>query len=105
MLEQDINWRNIPKIEEVTVHSFVKNATEDVAYLHVASALVRAITGIQPTMHRAKHSISNWGLRKRTPIAVTSTMRGDMAYEFVDKCVNLVFPKMKDWPGIKGTSI
>lgn len=104
LIEQDINWRNIPKIEEVTVHCMVKQAVEDSAPLHIAGMLLQAITGVQARVHRAKVSLAQFGLREKTPISVTSTMRGDMAYEFVDKCINLVFPRIKDWPGIQGTT-
>ncbi len=104
LIEKDINWRNIPKIEEVTVHSMVKGAIDDSAYLHVAGMMLQAVTGAQPVVHRAKHGVSQFGIRERMPIALTSTIRGNQAYEFVDKCINLVFPRMKDWPGIKGST-
>ncbi len=104
MVEKDIHWRNIPKIEEVTVHSMVKGAIEDSAHLHVAGMLLQAVTGVAPLVHKAKHSVAQFGIRESMPIALTCTMRGDMAYEFVDKCINLVFPRIKDWPGVKGTT-
>lgn len=104
LIEQDINWRNIPKIEEVTVHCMVKGAIENSAALHVAGMMMQAITGVRPTVHRAKQSLQSFGLRAKTPISLTSTLRGDDAWQFVDKCVNLVFPRIKDFPGVKGTS-
>ncbi|CZR58996.1 probable 50S ribosomal protein L5 [Phialocephala subalpina] len=104
LVEKDIHWRNIPKIEEVTVHSMVKGAIDDSAHLHIAGMLLQAVTGVRPTVHKAKHSVAQFGIRESMPIALTCTIRGDMAYEFVDKCINLVFPRIKDWPGIKGTT-
>lgn len=102
LIEKDINWRNIPKIESVTVHSYVKGATGDSAFLHVAGIMLQAITGVRPTVHRAKHSVVEFGLRVSMPVALTCEMRGEQAYEFIDKCVNLVMPRIKDWPGVKG---
>jgi large subunit ribosomal protein L5 len=102
LIENDINWRSIPKIEEVTVHSMIKGAIDDSAHLHVAGMMLQAVTGVRPIVHKAKHSVSQFGIRQDMPISLTCTMRGDMAYEFVDKCINLVFPRIKDWPGIKG---
>ena len=104
ILEKDINWRNIPKIEEVTVHTMVKGAIIDSAHLHVAGIMLQAITGVRPTVHKVRHSVAQFGIREGMPISLTCNMRGDQAYEFVDKCVNLVFPKIKDWPGVKGRS-
>jgi large subunit ribosomal protein L5 len=104
ILEKDINWRNIPKIEEVTVHTMVKGAIIDSAHLHVAGIMLQAVTGVRPTVHKVRHSVAQFGIREGMPISLTCNMRGDQAYEFVDKCVNLVFPRIKDWPGVKGRS-
>lgn len=105
LVEKDINWRNIPKIEQVTVHSMIKGAIDDSAHLHVGGIMLQAITGVRPTVHKAKHSVAQFGIRVSQPVSLTCTLRGDQAYEFVDKCINLVFPKIKDWPGVKGEYI
>ncbi|CAG8975157.1 hypothetical protein HYALB_00004456 [Hymenoscyphus albidus] len=104
MIEQDINWRNIPKITGVTVHSMVKGAIEDSSHLHVAGMVLQSVTGVQPQVHRAKHGVAQFGIRERMPISLTCTIRGNMAYEFIDKCINLVFPRIKDWEGVKGST-
>jgi large subunit ribosomal protein L5 len=82
----------------------VKGAIEDSAYLHTAGILLQAITGVRPTVHKAKHSVANFGIREGKAIALSCNIRGDAAYEFVDKCINLVMPRIKDFPGIKGST-
>lgn len=82
----------------------VKGAIEDSAHLHVAGMLLQAVTGVRPQVHRATHSVSQFGIRVRMPISLTCSLRGDQAWEFVDKCINLVFPKIKDWEGVQGTT-
>jgi large subunit ribosomal protein L5 len=104
LIEKDITWQNIPKIEEITVHSMVKGALDDSAQLHVAGMMLQAVTGVRPTVHRAKHDVSQWGLRQTKPISLTCTLRGEEAWGFLDKCINIVFPRIKDWPGVKGSS-
>lgn len=104
LIERDIHWKNIPQIKEITVHSFVKNAVDNSAYLHVAGMLLQAVTGVRAQVHTAKKGVSAWKLREGTPIAVSTTLRSSMAYEFLDKCIHLIFPKLKDWPGIKETT-
>ncbi|KAG9249227.1 ribosomal protein L5 domain-containing protein [Calycina marina] len=104
LVEKDITWQNIPKIERVTVHSMIKGATDDSAYLHVAGLLLQSVTGVRPVVHRARHSVAQFGIRQSMPIALTCEMRGDIAYEFVDKVINLVLPKIKDWPGVAGST-
>lgn len=104
LIEQDINWRNIPRIEEVTVHCMHHGAIQNSGALHVAGMMLQTITGVRPTVHRARQSLQAFQLRKDTPVAVASTMKGEDAWQFVDKCVNLVFPKIREFPGVKGTS-
>ncbi|KAK6584602.1 hypothetical protein PZA11_002826 [Diplocarpon coronariae] len=104
LVEKDINWRTIPKIDEVTVHTMVKGAIDDSSHLHVAGIMLQSITGIKPKVHRARRSVSQFGIRADMAVSLTCTMRGEQAYEFVDKCVNLVFPRIKDWPGVNAGS-
>jgi large subunit ribosomal protein L5 len=104
VMEKDINFRNIPKIESVVVHSMIKGALDDSAHLHVAGIMLQAVTGVRPVVHNARHSEAQFGIRKGSPVSLTCTMRGNQAYEFVDKCINLVMPRIKDWPGVKGTT-
>jgi len=82
----------------------VKGALEDSAHLHVAGLMLQAVTGVRPQAHKAKHSVSQFGIREGQFVSLTCTLRGEEAWAFVDKCINLVFPRMKDWPGVKGTS-
>lgn len=104
VMEEDITFRNIPKIEAVVVHSMVKGAIDDSAHLHVAGIMLQAVTGVRPVVHKARHSVAQFGIRESMPVSLTCTMRGNQAYDFVDKCINLVMPRIKDWPGIKGTT-
>ncbi|KAK2628671.1 hypothetical protein QTJ16_001774 [Diplocarpon rosae] len=102
LIEKDINWRTIPKIDEVTVHCMVKGAIDDSSHLHVAGIMLQSITGVKPLVHKARKSVSQFGIRAGMAVSLTCTMRGNQAYEFVDKCVNLVFPRIKDWAGVNG---
>ncbi|PBP23857.1 50S ribosomal subunit L7 [Diplocarpon rosae] len=104
LIEKDINWRTIPKIDEVTVHCMVKGAIDDSSHLHVAGIMLQSITGVKPLVHKARKSVSQFGIRAGMAVSLTCTMRGNQAYEFVDKCVNLVFPRIKDWAGVNGST-
>jgi large subunit ribosomal protein L5 len=105
LIERDITWQNIPKVEEITVHTMVKGALGDSAHLHVAGILLQAVTGVRPTAHAAKHNVATWGIRKGSYVSLTSTMRNNDALEFLDKVIHLVFPRIKDWKGVEGRSI
>jgi large subunit ribosomal protein L5 len=103
LIEKDIHWRNIPKITGVTVHSMVKGAIEDSAHLHIASMVLQAVTGARPEVHRTRVGDASFGIRPNMYLSATAKISGNQAYEFVDKCINLVFPKLKDWEGVRGT--
>ena len=104
LLRKPINFRNIPKPTGVTVHAFVRDATEDSANLHVASMVIQAITGQRCTAHAARTNVQNWGLRAGKFVSVSADLQGEAMYHFLGKLVDVVMPRIRDWRGIKGTS-
>lgn len=104
LLERKIDWNNIPDIEAVTINSYAPEAAQNKEYLHVARAVVQAISGAYPEVTTVKHHVIQWGVRKGDKAGAKVTLRGGAAYEFVDKLVTLVLPKIKDWPGIKAST-
>lgn len=104
LLEKDITWNKIPELEAVTINSYAPLATSNKEYLHVARAVLQAITGAFPEVTRVKHNVVQWGVRAGDKAGAKVTLRGGAAYDFVDKLVTLVLPKIKDWPGIKAST-
>ncbi|KAF2457229.1 ribosomal protein L5 domain-containing protein [Lineolata rhizophorae] len=99
-----ITFRNVPRLREITVHSMVGQAMEDSGYLHVAGMAVQAITNKRAQVHEAKESVQNWGVKKGRPVSVTVDLQGEDMYHFLAKVVEVVFPRIRDFKGIKGTS-
>ncbi|KAK7220398.1 hypothetical protein V2G26_008401 [Clonostachys chloroleuca] len=104
LLERDIDFNNIPEITAVTVNSYAPLAAENKEYLQVARSVVQAITGEFPETTTVKHHVMPWGVKKGDKTGAKVTLTGNAAYEFVDKLVTLVLPKIKDWPGVKASS-
>ena len=104
LLKKPTTFHNVPRLERVTVHSMVKQAMENSAHLHIAGMVVQAITSVRATACKAKHTVANWGLREKKFIAVKAEMRGEDMYHFLSRCVDVVLPRVKDWPGVKGSS-
>ncbi|KJZ74191.1 hypothetical protein HIM_06422 [Hirsutella minnesotensis 3608] len=104
ILERKITWNNIPEIEAVTVNCFSPGASGNKEYLHVALAALQAITGRHPEVSTIKRGTAQWHTRAGDKAGARVTLRGPQAYEFVDKLVTLVLPKIKDWPGVKGST-
>ncbi|KAI8659519.1 hypothetical protein NCS56_01169200 [Fusarium sp. Ph1] len=104
IIERPIAWHNIPELESVTINSFAPLGAQNKEYLHVCRAVVQAISGAFPEVTRVKHGVVQWGVRKGDKTGCKVTLRGGAAYEFLDKLITLVLPKIKDWPGINATT-
>ena len=104
LIRKPVMWRNIPRLESVVVHSFVKDATENSAYLHVAGMAIQAITGVKCTPRQARHNVSNWQLRQGKYVAVTAELNGEHMYNFVGSLVDVAMPRFREWRGVNATS-
>lgn len=104
LLRRNITFRNIPTLDKITVHTFIKNSADSSAPLHVAGMVLQAITNVRAQTHDAKMSIMNFGLKKGQACALTSEMTGEDMWCFLSKMVDLVMPRIKDYKGVSGTS-
>ncbi|KAH8177441.1 ribosomal protein l5 domain-containing protein [Sarocladium implicatum] len=104
LLERDISNSNIPEIEGISIAAFAPLAADNKEHLQVARAVVQAISGVHPETIRAKKNVIQWRIRQGDFAGAKASLTGDAAYEFFDKLVTLVLPKIKDWPGMKWTT-
>lgn len=104
LLRKPVTFSNIPKLERVTVHTFVKGAIDDSAHLHVAGMVLQAITNVRADAHTAKKSVAGFGVRAGQHLSVTCDLWGEDMYHFLSKVVDVVMPKIKDWRGVKGST-
>jgi hypothetical protein len=66
--------------------------------------VVQAISGVHAETIKAKKNIIQWKIRKGDFAGAKADLTGEAAYEFFDKLLTLVLPKIKDWPGMKWTA-
>lgn len=104
LLKRRTTFRNIPRVERVTVHSMVAGAIEDSSHLHVAGMVLQAITNARPTAHRTRTSVAAFGIRAGQALSVTCELRGEEMWHFLSKVVEMVLPRIKDWKGVRGSS-
>ena len=97
-----MTFRNVPKIESVALSVFVPAAGKSPDHHWVSRAMLRTVSGTDPTITVIKKGEGAWGIQKGKRAGWKTVLYGDRAYEFIDKCINLVFPNIKDWPGISG---
>jgi large subunit ribosomal protein L5 len=94
------NINQVPKITKIVVNMGLGEAVQDVKIIDRAVAELTAITGQKPVVTKARKSIASFKLREGMPIGTTVTLRGDRMYEFLDRLINAVLPRVRDFRGI-----
>ncbi|EAA31493.1 ribosomal protein L5 [Neurospora crassa] len=102
--ERDISFRNIPEIKEITVSTFVPLGLKNPDLLIVARAVLLAMTGTMPEMTRSKNNVVQWQLQANKPAGCKTTIYGNAAWEFMDRLIHLVLPRIKDWKGVPAST-
>jgi large subunit ribosomal protein L5 len=106
-LMQELKMANImmvPRLEKIVLNSGVGEATQNIKVLDKVMEELGAITGQKASMRRAKKSIATFRLRAGQPVAATVTLRGERMYDFMDRFVTIVIPRMKDFRGMSRKS-
>jgi len=93
-----------PKLEKVTVNMGVGLAKQDSKMLKAATEQLAAIAGQQPSVRRARKSIAAFKLREGMPVGVAVTLRGERAYEFLDRLISISIPRIRDFRGLNARS-
>jgi large subunit ribosomal protein L5 len=94
------NLHEVPKLEKVVVNIGLGKAKDDKKALEVATNTLRKVTGQQPVETVAKNSIAGFKLREGNTIGLKTTLRGDRMYEFADRIITLVLPRLRDFHGV-----
>jgi large subunit ribosomal protein L5 len=106
-LKKELNLKNImmvPKLEKIVVNSGVGEATQNIKLLDKVMEELSTVTGQRPIIRRAKKSIAAFRLRAGMPVGATVTLRGMRMYEFMDRLVSVVMPRIKDFRGVSPRS-
>ncbi len=98
------NIMEIPKLEKVIVNMGVGEAAQNSKAIDAAVGDMTLITGQKPVVTKAKKSIAAFKLRAGMPIGCKVTLRGDRMYEFVDKLISIVLPRVRDFRGVSPKS-
>ncbi|MGN6187831.1 MAG: 50S ribosomal protein L5 [Conexibacter sp.] len=89
-----------PKIEKITVNMGVGDAKQDSRLLQEATTQLARITGQQPNVRRSRKSIAAFKLREGMAVGVSVTLRGERAYEFLDRLMSIAIPRIRDFRGL-----
>ena len=93
-----------PRLQKITLNMGVGDAKQDSKVLDAAVEQLATIAGQKPSIRRARKSIAQFKVREGMPVGVSVTLRGDRAYEFLDRLISVSLPRVRDFRGLKPTS-
>jgi large subunit ribosomal protein L5 len=93
-----------PKVEKVVLNMGVGEAKQDSKMLEAARDQLATIAGQQPSIRRARKSIAQFKLREGMAVGVSVTLRGERAYEFLDRFMSVAVPRIRDFRGLNPRS-
>ena len=102
---QEGNYSNrfqVPRLTKVIVNVGMGEAVQNVKLLDIAAEELTAITGQRPVITRAKKSIAGFKIRQGMPIGCKVTLRGKRMYEFMERLLHAVLPRLRDFRGVSG---
>ena len=102
-LQKQFNYSSamqVPVLKKIVINQGLGDATQDKKIVDVAVNEITAITGQKAVATYSKKDIANFKLRKKMPIGVMVTLRGERMYEFLEKLIRVSLPRIRDLKGI-----
>jgi large subunit ribosomal protein L5 len=94
------NRHSLPKLEKIVVSMGLGSAIADKKNLEDAVSAMAEITGQKPLITKARKSVANFRLREGMSIGCKVTLRGRRMYEFLDRLISIVLPRVRDFRGL-----
>ena len=98
------NVMAVPKLEKIVINMGLGEAIANAKIIDVAANELGQISGHRPVVTRAKKSIANFKLRQDMVIGAAVTLRGEKMFEFLDRLVSVVLPRVRDFRGVSTKS-
>lgn len=94
----------VPTPKKVVLNMGLGEALKDPGVFDTYTTDIQSITGQKPVITRATKSVAEFNLKKGDKVGLKVTLRGDKMWHFLDKIINIVLPRVKDFRGISATS-
>lgn len=98
------NVMSLPNLEKIVVNMGVGSSIVEKKYLEEALDVLTQVTGQKPVITKARKSIANFRLRIGMNIGCMVTLRGQRMYEFMDRLISIVLPRVRDFRGLSPNS-
>lgn len=102
-LQKELNLKNIhevPGLEKIVINVGLGRSKDDKKAFEVATNTLTRVTGQKPIDTFARMSIASFKLREGNKVGMKVTLRGDRMYEFLDRLINIVLPRLRDFHGV-----
>jgi large subunit ribosomal protein L5 len=93
-----------PRLLKITLNMGVGDAKQDSKLLEAAAEQLGTIAGQKPNIRRARKSIAQFKVREGMPVGLSVTLRGERAYEFIDRLTSIALPRLRDFRGLNPRS-
>jgi large subunit ribosomal protein L5 len=93
-----------PRLTKIVVNVGLGKAKDDKKLIEIANNTLAKITGQQPIERASRMSIATFKLREGSKIGTMVTLRGDRMYEFMDRVINIILPRLRDFHGVSNKS-
>lgn len=106
-LMKKFNYNNVmqvPKLEKIVVNMGLGDTKDNPKGMDAAVSELTMIVGQKPVVTKAKKSVANFKVREGMKIGAKVTLRGTRMYEFADRLINIVLPRVRDFRGVPDTS-
>ncbi len=94
----------LPRLEKIVLSMGVGSAISDKKHIEEATSALAEISGQKASVCKARKSIATFRLREGMPIGAKVTIRGERMYEFLDRLITIVLPRVRDFRGTKKTA-
>jgi len=98
------NPMQVPKITKIVLNCGIREAKDDAKVLDGIVNDIKIIAGQRPVVTRAKKSVASFKIRKNHPVGVKVTLRNKRMYDFLDRLISVVIPRIKDFRGLSPKS-
>jgi large subunit ribosomal protein L5 len=102
-MKEKFGYKNnfaVPALYKITINIGLGKHSKDKAYIDAAINNLKLISGQKPVANKAKKSISAFKIREGMTVGASVVLRKDRMYDFVEKLVGIVFPRVRDFRGI-----
>lgn len=106
-LQQELGLKNklaVPRLEKVVINIGLGEAKDNSGILEKVKVYFSQLAGQAPVVTKAKKSIASFKVSQGQSIGMMVTLRSDRMYAFLDKLINIVLPKVRDFKGILESS-